>query len=46
MANVRPLGSVYWEVQHDGVYRRVYLSDIVDSCDAITAALLGLDLDE
>ncbi|MCX6545066.1 MAG: DUF86 domain-containing protein [Acidobacteria bacterium] len=25
--------------------RRAYLSDIVDSCEAITAALLGLDLD-
>jgi uncharacterized protein with HEPN domain len=25
--------------------RRAYLSDILDSCDAITAALLGIDLD-
>ena len=23
---------------------RAYLSDIIDSCDAITAAVLGLDL--
>jgi uncharacterized protein with HEPN domain len=23
-----------------------YLSDVIESCDAITAALLGLDLDE
>ena len=25
---------------------RAYLSDIVESCDAITAALVGLDLDQ
>jgi len=26
--------------------RRAYLSDILDSCDAIAAALVGLDLDK
>lgn len=25
---------------------RAYLSDIIEACDAITAALLGVDLDE